>query len=117
MGEILKDEPSKNELTRSEIINLVANQSGKFKKDVSLILDVYYLVIRECILAGLKVTIPGVCSFSNSQSNPKPEREAINPNTGEKIIVPAHEAFNKPICRFKPGIKTEMREKTEGRVI
>ena len=33
-------------LTRSEFERLVALQSNKFKKDVSLILDAYYSVLR-----------------------------------------------------------------------
>lgn len=104
------------EITRSEVEKLVALQSNKYKKDVALILDTYYTVIREAILAGLKVTIPGVCSFSNSEVSAKGERTILHPVTLEEIIVPGNDPYNKPSCRFKPSIKSEMRELTEGRV-
>lgn len=105
------------ELTRSELEKLVALQSNKYKKDVAVILDTYYTVVREAILAGLKVTIPGVGYFSNTQVNAKPERKGINPNTLEEVIIPPHEAYNKPSFRFRPAIRAEMKENTEGRVL
>lgn len=104
------------ELKRDDIERLVALQSNKYKKDVQLILDTYYTVLREAILTGLKISIPGVGSFSNTQVNAKPERMGVHPATREETVFPAHEAFNKPTFRFKPGVRAEMRERTEGKV-
>lgn len=103
-------------ITRSELEKLVALHSGKYKKDVTLILDAYYTVVREAILAGLKVDMPGIGSFSNSQMNAKEERRGVNPKTLEETFFPAHDAYNKPTFRFKHSIKSEMRENTEGQV-
>ena len=103
-------------LTRSEFERLVALQSNKFKKDVSLVLECYYEVLREALLMGYEVTIPGVGVFANAQVDAKPEREGINPFTKEYRIIPAQEAFNKPTFRFRPALKKEMKERTLGKV-
>jgi nucleoid DNA-binding protein len=103
-------------LTRSEFERLVALQSNKFKKDVSLILDAYYSVLREALLMGYEVTIPGVGVFSNAQVEAKPEREGINPFTKEYRVLPAQEAFNRPTFRFRPALKKDMKELTLGKV-
>lgn len=105
------------EMTRSEIVALVALESNKYKKDVAYILDTYYLVIREAILKGIKVSIPGVGSFTNTEVKAKEERQARDLNTGEMMTIPAHKEFNKPKFIFKPGLKSDMRKLTEGNTL
>jgi len=104
------------DLTRSEFERLVALQSSKYKKDVSVILDAYYVVIKEALLQGYKVTIPGIGTLSNSQVEAKPAQEKINPFTKERYKVPAQDAFNKPTFKFRPAFKKEMKERTLGKV-
>lgn len=104
------------DITRDEVAKLVAKYTGRPKKDCVQILDTFYIVAREAILAGLTVTIPGVCSLSNTQVAAKDSREYYCGLSDSKVVTEAHEAYNKPHCKFKPGIKQEMREKTEGRV-
>lgn len=103
-------------LTRSEFERLVALQSKKYKKDVSLILDAYYSVLKEALLMGYEVTLPGIGVFGNAQVEAKPERQGINPHTKEKMMLPAQSAFNKPVFRFRPVFKKEMKDKTLGDV-
>ena len=103
-------------LTRSELERLVALQSNKYKKDVNLILEAYYTVLKEAILLGYEVTVPGIGVFSNIQIDAKPERNGFNPQTKEPMILPAQDAFNRPTFRFRPALKTEMKEETLGKV-
>ncbi|MBQ3502430.1 MAG: HU family DNA-binding protein [Clostridia bacterium] len=103
-------------LTRSELERLVALQSNKYKKDVSIILEAYYSVLKEAIMTGYEVGIPNIGTFSNTQVDAKPARQGINPFTKEKMMLPAQQAFNKPTFRFRPAIKAEMKEETLGRV-
>ena len=103
-------------LTRSEFERLVALQSNKYKKDVSLILEAYYSVLKEAILMGYAVTSPEIGTFSNSQVEAKPERIGINPHTKERMKLPAQDAFNKPTFRFRPALKNQMKEETLGKV-
>lgn len=103
-------------LTRSEFERLVALQSNKYKKDVNLILEAYYTVLKEAILMGYEVTVPGIGVFSNGQVDAKPERQGINPHTKETITIPACSAFNRPTFRFRPALKAQMKEETLGKV-
>jgi nucleoid DNA-binding protein len=103
-------------LTRVELERLIALQSNKYRKDVALVLDAYYSVLRDAILLGYRIDVPGIGSYSNSQMNAKEERIGKMPKTGEEIVIPAHDAYNKPIFRFKDSIRNEMKEATEGKV-
>ena len=104
-------------LTKSEFEKLVALQSNKYKKDVSLVLDAFYTVLREAILTGYEISLPNVGTFANSQVDAKPERMGINPHTKEKMMLPAQQAYNKPTFRFKPSLKAQMKEETLGKVL
>ena len=104
------------DLSRNEFERLVALKSHKFKKDVSVVLDAYYSVLKEVILTGYEVTIPGIGTFSNAQVEAKPEREKINYFTKETYVLPAQDSFNKPTFKFKPSLKKIMKEQTLGNV-
>lgn len=104
-------------LTRSELEKLVALQSNKYKKDVTLILDTYYKVLREAILTGYRVDVPEIGYFYNTQAKAEPEKERFNSLTGGTSITPAHEAYNRPVFRFRKNFKNDMRDETEGRVL
>lgn len=104
------------DITRGEVAKLVAKYTGHSKKDCAHILDTYYIVVKEALLAGLNITIPGVCSLSNTQVSAKESREYYSSLSDKNIVTTAHEAYNKPYCRFKPGIRQEMRDRTEGKV-
>ena len=58
----------------------------------------------------------GIGVFSNIQIDAKPERNGFNPQTKEPMILPAQDAFNRPTFRFRPALKTEMKEETLGKV-
>lgn len=104
------------DITKGEVAKLVAKYTGRTKKDCEQILDTYYIVLKEIILAGLSVGIPGVCSMSNVQVSAKQGSEYYSEMIGKQITTSGHEAYNKPYCRFKQGIRDEMRERTEGKV-
>lgn len=105
------------ELKRSDIDKLVALQSNKYQKDVIAILDAYYIVLQEAILTGYKVPIPKIGYFSNSQVDPKPERMGYNIYTKEPTLLPAQDAYNKPVFKFSKPLKERMKEETLGKVL
>lgn len=106
-----------HELKRTDITKLVALQSNKYQKDVAQILDAYYTVLQEAILTGYKVPIPKIGTFGNSQVDAKPERMGYNPQANEPMILPAQDAFNKPVFRFSPAFKDIMKQETLGKVL
>ena len=106
-----------HELKRTDINKLVALQSNKYQKDVIAILDAYYMVLQEAILTGYKVPIPKIGTFGNSQVDAKPERMGYNPQTNEPMMLPAQDAFNKPVFKFSKVFKDAMKEETLGKVL
>ena len=105
-------------------ISSVGEESGnsstyirdKYKKDVSVILDAYYSVLKEVILTGYEISIPGIGVFANKQIEAKPEREKMNYFTKEYYTLPAQDAFNKPTFKFRPALSKAMKERTLGKV-
>lgn len=105
------------ELKRSDIDKLVALQSNKYRKDVTAILDAYYVVLQEAILTGYKVPVPKIGHFSNSQVDQKPERMGYSIKEQTQVLLPAQEAFNKPTFKFGKSFKDKMKEETLGKVL
>ena len=73
-------------MTKKELINAVAAQSGLTKKDSSLALDTILDVLTEAMASGEKVNIVGFGSFEAKQ---REERKSINPFTKEEMVTPA----------------------------
>lgn len=64
----------------------IALKAGVSKKTAALVLSATLDVIVESVTKGNKVSLVGFGTFS---SKARPEREARNPKTGEKMIVSA----------------------------
>lgn len=105
------------ELRKGDIDKLVALQSNKYQKDVSVILDAFYTVLQEAILTGYKVSLPRIGVFSNAQVEPKGERQKYNLQSGDWMTLPAQDAYNRPTFKFSKLLKDKMKEETIGRVL
>lgn len=83
-------------MTKAELIQQLAEDSGTTKKEAGQALD----SLIEAIKADLKkkdgkITLPGFGSFSKTK---RKARKGINPQTGEQITIKAHNAV-----KFKPA--------------
>ena len=74
-------------MNRKEIITEVANKLNCTKSDAELFIKAYEEVLLEAVSAGKKVRITDVGILSTIEV---PEKNAVNPQTGERIVVPAH---------------------------
>lgn len=74
-------------MKRKEIITEVANKLNCTKCDAELFIRAYEEVLLEAVSAGKKVRITDVGILSTIEV---PEKNAVNPQTGEPIVVPAH---------------------------
>ncbi len=89
--------------TKSDLINTIAKKSGLTKSVSEKSLNACLDSIQEALSKEEKLKIIGFGSFSVED---RKEREARNPQTGEKITVPS-----KKVVKFKPGkkLKEEIR--------
>ncbi len=76
-------------MTKAELINAIAEKSELSKKDSEKALNAVVASITEALVKGDKVQIVG---FGTFETREKKEKEAINPRTKEKILVPARTA-------------------------
>jgi DNA-binding protein HU-beta len=73
-------------MNRAELIELVATKTDTTKKAADTLLGALIDSITQAVADGEKVTLVGFGSF---ESRERKAREGHNPNTGEKMIIPA----------------------------
>jgi len=84
-------------MTKSELIDAIAEKAGLSKTDASKALSATLESVTDALRAGEKVALIGFGTFSVSQ---RAARTGKNPQTGEAIAIPASKA-----AKFKAGQK------------
>ena len=82
-------------MTKADLANAVAQNSGSTKVDAELVVEIVLESIIESLNSGEPVELRGFGSFRFRQRRP---RQARNPKTGAKVQVPT-----KRVAYFKPG--------------
>ena len=82
-------------MNKTELIAIVAEKTGKTKKDAEAGLNAVLGTITEALAAGEKVQIIG---FGTFETRERAEREGRNPMTGETIKIAASKT-----PKFKAG--------------
>ena len=81
-----------NRMSKTELIEAIASQSGLEKKQVSAVLDALSDVVYRELKAQHEVVIPGLLKLTSVTKPAVPEREGINPFTKEPTIFKAKPA-------------------------
>src|SRR5215216_2083376 len=79
-------------MSKTELVEAVASQSGLEKKQVNSVLDTLNEVIYKELKAGHEVVIPGLLKLVTIKKPAVPAREGINPFTKEKTTFKAKPA-------------------------
>jgi DNA-binding protein HU-beta len=82
-------------LTKTDLIDKVANDTELTKKDSDQAIDAFISAISEALAKGEKVTLVGFGSF---EVRKRAARQGRNPQTGKAIDIPARE-----VPAFKAG--------------
>jgi len=82
-------------MNKSELVNEIASKSGLTKAESKKALDAFLDTTMETLKKGDKISLVGFGTWSVSERS---ERKGRNPQTGEKIIIPA-----KKVVKFKLG--------------
>jgi DNA-binding protein HU-beta len=75
-----------NNMNKDALVNSIAGKTELAKKDIELVIDTMTEVITEVLKTGEKVTLTGFGTFRASK---REAREGINPQTKERITIPA----------------------------
>jgi nucleoid DNA-binding protein len=79
-------------MSKTELIEAIATQTGLEKKQVSAVLDALNDVVYKELKAENEVVLPGLLKLTAVTKPATPEREGINPFTKEKTIFKAKPA-------------------------
>ncbi len=95
-------------MTKSDLLNAVAEKAGVTKKEVDVVLNSLEDVVKSELKSSGQVTIPGLLKLSLVQKPAVPEREGINPFTKEPTVFKAKPASNtvkaRPIKALKDAV-------------
>lgn len=72
-------------MTKAELVELIAKDSGANNKDTAAIVDQIFQSISNALVSGDKVDLRGFGSF---KVKTMAARKARNPKTGAKVMVP-----------------------------
>lgn len=79
-------------MSKTELVEAIANQAGLEKKQVNAVLDALNDVVYRELRAENEVVIPGLLKLTAVTKPAVPEREGINPFTKEPTIFKAKPA-------------------------
>ena len=88
-------------ITKSEMLNMLAEKTTMKKKDVSNVLDALVDLVVKTLKKDGKIKLPGL---GIAQKKFRPARMARNPQTGEPIKVKA-----KTVVKFR--VSKELKDK------
>ncbi|MFZ2976149.1 MAG: HU family DNA-binding protein [Candidatus Moraniibacteriota bacterium] len=75
-----------NNMNKDALISAIAEKTELSKKDIELVIDTFEEVVTKALRNDEKVTLTGFGTFRVSK---RAERAGINPQTKEKIQIPA----------------------------
>lgn len=90
-------------MNKGELVGQVANHTGLTKKTSRKALDAVISAITNSLVGREKVTLVG---FGTFQVIERKARKGVNPQTGERLQIPA-----KKVLKFSPG--KSLREKVK----
>ena len=89
-------------MTKTELINVVAEKSDISKKDADKAVNAVFEAISETLAGGDKVQIVGFGSF---EVKPRGQRVGRNPRTKEEIVIPASKL---PVFKAGKSLKEQV---------
>lgn len=82
-------------MNKAELVEQVAEKTGKTKKEAGVAVDAVFQTITEALETGEKVTLIG---FGNFEVRKRAARKGRNPQTGAEIQIEESQ-----VPAFKPG--------------
>lgn len=87
-------------VNKSDLVQLVANEAGLTHKEATEAIDSLTEAIKKSLKNGDRVSLVG---FGSWEVKKRAQRNGVNPQTGDKIKIPARK-----VPKFNPG--KELRE-------
>ena len=95
-------------MTKNELISAIAENTGLTKKDVGAVIDTLSGVVTDALIAGDKVTLPGLGTFETVEVKEKTGTIMLGEKRGQQYVVPQHTA---PKFKISKNLKTVITNK------
>jgi len=95
------------DINKEILVDMAANKTGMAKKDIEVVVDSIVDIIMDALHRDRKVTI---ASFGTFKVTHRASREGINPQTKERITIPA---VNTPKFTAGKRLKEMVRSQAE----
>jgi DNA-binding protein HU-beta len=93
-------------MTKNDMIAAIAENTGLTKKDVGAVIDTLTGVVTDALVAGDKVTLPGLCTFETVDVPEKTGKIMLGARKGESYTVEAHRSPKvKAVGALKNAVK------------
>jgi DNA-binding protein HU-beta len=79
-------------MSKTEMLNALAENTGQSKKDVGAVLEAIEGLICQSVSKGGSFALPGLLKVEVKTKDATKARPGRNPATGEEIIIPAKPA-------------------------
>ena len=91
-------------MNKSEFIRAFASNAGYTIKEATIAYDAFVASVQEGLSQGEKIALTGFGTFEIKE---RPEREAFNPQTKEKITIKASKV---PAFKFSSSFKDQFND-------
>lgn len=89
-------------MTKKELIVEVADKIGGTQKEAKIAIEAVIETVTECLIDGDKLSLTG---FGTFEAKERAERNGINPQTLEPLVIPARMA---PSFKASKNLKEAM---------
>jgi nucleoid DNA-binding protein len=80
-------------MTQEQLTAILAHEADITRAKAADVLDALAAVVHAALAEGQEIKLPGLCKISVAH---KPQHKALNPMTGEPVMVAAHN-----VAKFK----------------
>lgn len=87
-------------MNKGEFIKAMSEKAGSTQKDAALFYEAFVATIEEGLSSGERIQLLG---FGNFEVKHAAARAVVNPQTGEKVSIPATQ---KPVFKFGANFKS-----------
>lgn len=96
--------------TTSTMVDYVATSNGISKKEAKNILDSFFDLVQKGVMSGQRVPLGILGKLYMHTKAATPERNGVNPATGEPMVIKAKPASKVPKFRFNKAFKDSVKD-------
>ena len=88
-------------MNKVELVKKIAETSCEdvTQKQITAVLDALEIVVREEVIAGNEITVPGICKVVSKMVKERTGKVMVGTRKGESYVVPEHKEASVKIVK------------------